>query len=253
MLVGTDVAIVSSDLEGCTFQNDVYEAQLPNGTAYRIYDTVGLNEGDHGRVPHWKAIDGLYTLIRKLDGVSLLIYCMRGRIKNNAHANWVLFHNVICAKQVPIIAVVTGLEQEWDSQDESEKLKHIRAFKQYGMKPKDIAFVVPIWGRNNEHQEKFRQSQAKLRTMIKDSLRPTPWSEESKEKWFTDVYQNAYHADICFFARSRLEYAGKIQAVFQEFLKQTEMDGEEFNKLTEIFLKAEKRFLKEKKSRHLVI
>src|SRR5258706_15773249 len=80
MIVGKNVAKVSGSADGCTFKNEAFPAAI-NGTTFMIYDTAGLNEGDQGRVPHWNAIEELYTLIRQLDSVSLLIYCMRGRVK----------------------------------------------------------------------------------------------------------------------------------------------------------------------------
>jgi predicted GTPase len=73
MIVGGDVARVSGAAEICTFKSEAYDATIAN-TTYKIYDTAGLNEGDQGRVPHWKSIQELYTLIRELDGISLLIY-----------------------------------------------------------------------------------------------------------------------------------------------------------------------------------
>jgi hypothetical protein len=42
---------------------------------------------------------------------------MRGRVKENAKANWILFNKVICGEKVPIIAVVTGLET-YDNPDD---------------------------------------------------------------------------------------------------------------------------------------
>src|SRR6266567_3973310 len=99
MIVGDDVAKVSGFAEGCTFKNDAYEATIRD-RRFVIYDTAGLNEGDQGRVPHWKAIQALYTLLRQLDGVSLLIYCMRGRIRVNACANWLFFFDAICGQKV---------------------------------------------------------------------------------------------------------------------------------------------------------
>ena len=110
MIIGKNVAKVSDSPVGCTFQSDRYEAYIGNDDYY-IYDTVGLNEGDQGRVPHWTAIQGLYTLIRELDGVSLLLHCIRGRIKENTGANWILFKDIICAGEVPVVIVETGLDQ----------------------------------------------------------------------------------------------------------------------------------------------
>jgi predicted GTPase len=88
MIVGRNTAKVSSDASGCTFKSEPHNA-LIDGSFFVVHDTAGLNESDQGRVPHWKAIRELYTLIRQLDGVSLLIYCMRGRVKENAKANWI--------------------------------------------------------------------------------------------------------------------------------------------------------------------
>src|SRR6266540_4060722 len=94
MIVGKNVAPTSNGGGGCTLQNRDYDAVIDNNT-FRIYDTIGLNQHEQGRVPHWVAIKGLYTLIRQLDGLSLLIYCTRCKVNDMAGANWTLFNNVI--------------------------------------------------------------------------------------------------------------------------------------------------------------
>src|SRR5258707_10306152 len=148
MIVGQDVAKVSNGPIGCTFENEKYEAHI-DGMPYLVHDTVGLNEGHEGRVPHWRAIQGLYTLIRKLDGMSLLIFCIRGRIRDNAHANWFFFFDAICDKKVPVIVVSTCWEQE-ENLEEAE-IQVQEAFKRYSMHPEAVACVVSIRGRNNEY------------------------------------------------------------------------------------------------------
>src|SRR5260221_6951505 len=89
MIVGQTVAEVSTGIVQGTLQPECHEASI-DGACFNIYDTVGLNEGERGRVPHWKAVHQLYTLIRTLDGVSLLVYCIRGRINRAARADWTL-------------------------------------------------------------------------------------------------------------------------------------------------------------------
>ena len=111
MIVRNAVARVSKGIGGCTFQNEPYTTDI-GGTPFRIFDTAGLDEGEEGRVPHWNAVQALYTLIRQLDGVSLLVVCIRGRIKANARTNWILFNKMVCGETVPTIAAVTGLEDE---------------------------------------------------------------------------------------------------------------------------------------------
>jgi hypothetical protein len=152
---------VSSSAEGCTFKNGAYQTTIAK-TTFNIYDTAGLNEGDQGRFPHWKAIRELYTLILQLDGVSLLIYCMRGRVKENARANWLLFNKVICAKKVPIIAVVTGLETYDNPDDWWRDEGNQRVFSRNGMNPRAVGCVVSFAGNKKEHQDIYNDSQGKL-------------------------------------------------------------------------------------------
>src|SRR5258708_37258787 len=111
MIAGRETAKVSNSAIGCTFKHECHEASIMD-IPFNIYDTAGLNEGEQGRVPHWQAVHQLYTLIRTLDGVSLLVYCIRGRINRAARADWTLFSKVVCDKKVPIIAVETGLEED---------------------------------------------------------------------------------------------------------------------------------------------
>ena len=242
--MGQDIAAVSSGPVGCTFKNECYETRIAD-KAYRIYDTVGLNEGDQGRVPHWKAIQGLYTLIRKLDGVSLLVFCMRGRLRENSRTNWCFFLDVICGKNVPIIAAVTGLENEDFEYGLSWRHETVKAFNQYHMFPRDIVHVVSIFGKNNEHRTKYERSQEALRMLIEKHRRPEPWSKE-KDQWFSQIYQNAYDLRICFFAKTRLEFNTKMREAFDEFIRNTSIKEDDFDMLATTLIQAEKTVVKSK-------
>jgi len=242
MIVGKDVAKVSGTAEGCTFKNEAYIGE----TTFTIYDTAGLNEGDQGRVPHWEAIRGLYTLIRQLDGVSLLVCCMRGRVRENTFFNWILFNNVICGEKVPIIAVVTGLETYGDPDDWWRTEDNRNAFVKTGMRPKDVGCVVSYQGRQNEYAEIYAKSQAKVRNLILDNYLREPWSKE-KDKWFAKIYHNILVTRLGFPSRIRLDYSTRMRTLISELIKATDMEKEDVEVLEATLLSAEKEFRKRNK------
>jgi small GTP-binding protein len=242
MIVGKDVAKVSNSAEGVTFKNDAYPANI-DGSPFTIYDTAGLNEGDQGRVPHWKAVREIYTLIRQLDGVSLLIYCMRGRVKENARANWTLFHKVLCREKVPIVAVVTGLETYDDPDDWWRDKANQKVFKKNGMVPNDVACVVSFAGNRKEHARVYDDSQKKVRKLIMEYCRRDPWSQE-KDKWLANIYQEIYSTTLCFGPQSRLDFSEKMRLMINDFVEQTGMKEEDSKKLEVTLLKAETRLRK---------
>ena len=246
MIVGEPVAKTSDAVGVCTLQNEVYNSNFHN-TAFRIHDTAGLNEGEQGRVPHWKSIHNLYTLIRQLDSISLLVYCMRGRIKENAMANWTLFNTVICGEKVPIITVVTGLEEEGDYPDDwwlREENKNL--FRMYQMNPKAVVCVASIRGKWNEYADIYIKSQDKLRRVIKDECLQRPWEEE-KDEWFANAYENVYTSG--FVARIRLEFSTIMRIAVDQFFKETGMKEDDREKLESTLLEAEKKWRKSNRSR----
>ena len=242
MIVGNDVSKVSGAAQGCTFKNDPYPATI-NGKHFVIYDTAGLNEGDQGRVPHWKAIHELYTLIRGLDGVSLLIYCMRGRVKENAKANWILFDRIICGENVPVIVVVTGLETYGDPNDWKSE-GNLDVLKRNGMRPKAVGCIVSFRGRRGEFAGVYAKSQSNLRDLITKNCLRKPWCEEEKEKWFANIYSKPLSTRIGFAPQGRLAYNEKMRGMINELMKETDMKEEDSKKLDTTLLKAEKKVRK---------
>jgi len=244
MIVGKDdVAKVSDGSAGCTFRSDAYEATVHN-KRFVIYDTAGLNEGDQGRIPHWKALQELYTLIRQLDSVSLLIYCMRGRVKENARVNWILFNKVICGENVPTIAIMTGLEGREDP-DEWWRIKDNKeTLRRHQINPRAVGCVVSVPGIRNEYQEIYERSRTKLHDLIQEHYLRKPWSE-GKDDWFTAIYQNVYTTRLCF-PRRRLDYSDKMRGLISKFVKETDMPKDESEKLDSVLLEAENKWRRRK-------
>jgi len=111
-------ADTSSGAKSCTLEScnsDINVGEHP----MTIWDMARLDEGDVGRIPKSEAVIQLYKLLRKLsNGVSLLMFVMCApRIKSTIPQNWKLFHEIICRRKVPIIIVITRLENK-DNMDE---------------------------------------------------------------------------------------------------------------------------------------
>lgn len=129
LIAGRSIAATSSNAKGCTFHHKKYELQVDD-TPYAIWDTAGLDEGTYGTVPAEIAEVNLKQLLRDLsraDGVHLLVYCIRAsRLRKTLLSNYNLFYSAICRKKVPIVVVVTGLEnyeeemEDWWAANQTE-------------------------------------------------------------------------------------------------------------------------------------
>jgi predicted GTPase len=106
-------ADVSSAATGVTFQATRYSKTIAN-VNYNVYDTVGLNEGAGGSTNATNAIRQLYNLLKDLiDGINLLVFVVRApHITAKTQENYDMFFKHVCSQKVPIIIVITGLENE---------------------------------------------------------------------------------------------------------------------------------------------
>jgi len=117
-----DVARTSSGASSCTLDARPYDVSI-QGRDFRIFDTVGLNEPQSLRDPDCLigAINKAYRLVKYLSdtgGIHLLVFCIRrGRITANMQQNYLLFHDFLCHKKVPIALVITHLEHEENMED----------------------------------------------------------------------------------------------------------------------------------------
>ncbi|KAG1764538.1 kinase-like domain-containing protein [Suillus occidentalis] len=120
------LAKTSNDAHGCTSTIQRYPVEI-SGQRFVLIDTVGLNLGTVDALPTAKAEKKLKGLLRdlmssRLDGISLLVYCMYSTIAPCALVRaYNEFYSGICQKKAPIVVVVTGLEKEtrmenwWDT------------------------------------------------------------------------------------------------------------------------------------------
>ncbi|KAG1723931.1 P-loop containing nucleoside triphosphate hydrolase protein [Suillus lakei] len=120
LMAEEDVASTSNDLERCTLRWQEYPIEF-DGKSYKVFDTVGLEEPQLGIPQFLDAVENAYRLIQDLErqgGIDLLLLCMRaGRVTSTLQNNYRLFHEFLCDKKVPIILVITHLENEVGEMD----------------------------------------------------------------------------------------------------------------------------------------
>jgi hypothetical protein len=147
--------------------------ELP-GEKFVLFDTVGLDEGTAGTVPAAEAEANLKSLLRELmspgsNGIGLLVYCVRSvRVSRALLRNYNLFYSAICRKKVPIVVVVTGLENQ-EPDMESWWYANGREFKRCGMHFEDHACVTTLRkhpGIPDVFTQRITESRENLRTLI---------------------------------------------------------------------------------------
>lgn len=85
-----------------------------NGVDYRIVDTAGLNEAEHGAVPGVEALKSLVRLLKRTEnGLNLMIMVVaKGRMLASTLNNYNLFVKKMTSELVPLLIVVTHCERE---------------------------------------------------------------------------------------------------------------------------------------------
>lgn len=115
------LAKTTNDADGCTSSVQRYPVDI-SGQRFVLFDTAGLGEGSAGTVPDPEAKRQLKNLLRQLmssrspsDGIDLLVYCVSSSRMPGLTTivqTYDMFYSRTCRKKVPIVIVITGLENE---------------------------------------------------------------------------------------------------------------------------------------------
>jgi hypothetical protein len=155
MLMGEPVAAVSNEAVGCTSKSNKFRTTI-DGREVMLYDTAGLDEAEAGTVSPERAIQKLRSLVKDLKTVNLLVYCIRGiRFRTIVADNYNIFRNTICGsdRKVPIVLVITGLENE-DYMDDWWK-NNKAYFDRYKLKFCGHACITATKGRAFKDQQGY--------------------------------------------------------------------------------------------------
>ncbi|KAG2352011.1 P-loop containing nucleoside triphosphate hydrolase protein [Suillus spraguei] len=177
LMAGKDVASTSSDMRSCTLHWQEYPIEF-DGESYRVFDTVGLQEPQLGISQYLDAVENAYTLIQKLErqgGIDLLILCMRaGRLTSTLQTNYRLFHEFLCDKKVPVVVVITYLENEVGEMDAWWK-RNENVFIEREVGVVGHACITTIKG---NYPERYAESRTAIRKLVKKST-----ADGQKEAW----------------------------------------------------------------------
>jgi hypothetical protein len=173
LMAGREQAKTSPDMEHCTMQWEEHAIEF-DGYAYRVFDTVGLDESHLGMKEYLDIIVNTYNLITKLQrdgGIDLLMFCVRAG-RNTATAlqsNYRLFHECLCDERVPIVLVLTGLEMEQRMEDWWDRNKvH---FMRYKIDVVGHACITAANKLDGRHQRFYEDSRRLVRDLVIEHTR----------------------------------------------------------------------------------
>ncbi|KAG1815223.1 P-loop containing nucleoside triphosphate hydrolase protein [Suillus subaureus] len=164
LMAGENVARTSSDMRSCTLHWQKYPIEF-DGKSYNVFDTVGLEEPQLGIPQYLDAIENAYRLIQDLErqgGIDLLLFCMRaGRVTSTVQNNYRLFHEFLCDMKVPVVVVITYLENEVGEMDDWWK-RNKYAFDGREIYVAGHACITAIRGNYPDRYEQSRTTICKL-------------------------------------------------------------------------------------------
>lgn len=194
MIAGHGVAETSADVKGCTFAYKHYEFGVGKDS-YRVWDTVGLDEGTFGTVPAELAEKSLKTFLLDLSqtsGINLLVYCVRGsRITTVTLRNYELFYSAICRRMVPIVVIVTALEN-YDGEMDEWWAKNKRTFAQYGLHFDGVACVttLPEEKVHPQLRQRWMDSRQRIWDLLQLQRSTEPWLPRNQNQWALATLQD---------------------------------------------------------------
>ncbi|KAG6328712.1 hypothetical protein ID866_10377 [Astraeus odoratus] len=154
---------------------------------FRLWDTTGLNQPDVSADEFIAAIDQASRLIRNLTdagGINLLLLCVRkDAFSPRIQANYRLFYEVLCDKEVPIGLVITHLEHENNMEDYWTKISE--SLKQWEVVTIGHACVTA----SPSYPEKYQISKVVVQGLLTDcdcsgkyTMPADPWLKRLKSR-----------------------------------------------------------------------
>jgi len=189
LMAGRQVATTSPDSHRCTMHWTEYTVIFDDNTQYQVFDTVGLEEPLIQTQEYLSAITNAYSLINALKengGINLLLFCIRGgRVTATSQSNYRLFFEFLCEEKVPLVLVVTNLENEKRMEDWYTKNEiHLEKLNIRPLAHACITAAIPLDGRYyNRYEESRKIVQNVVQAYCSASM--DGWS--GGEGWFTSL------------------------------------------------------------------
>ncbi|OAX35947.1 hypothetical protein K503DRAFT_722216 [Rhizopogon vinicolor AM-OR11-026] len=169
LMAGEVKAKTSLSTERCTMHWEEHSIAF-EGCNYKVFDTIGLEEHQLGIEKCLDAITNARSLVTKLGkegGIDLLLFCVRsGRFTSIIQKNYRIFYGSLCEMKVPIVLVVTGLEEEENMEDWWTREKH--TFDKGGIAVDGHVCITAASHLNERHQELYELSRQLIRKVVRE-------------------------------------------------------------------------------------
>ncbi|KAG2113789.1 uncharacterized protein F5147DRAFT_571090, partial [Suillus discolor] len=169
LMAGQEIAHISPDgAHRCTLHWTEYQITFENGSRYKVFDMVGLQEPRLQTGEYLFAISNAYSLINTLKecgGVNLLLFCIRGGIATaTMQSNYRLFFKFFCKEKVPLALVVTNLERETRMED--WYTRNMGYLENYNIRSAGHACITAANLLDGRHRDKYEESCGILRRVV---------------------------------------------------------------------------------------
>jgi len=193
LIVGTDVAPVSSNVERGTFSTTRYAYGN-----FCLFDTIGYNDVEEKNPTEALTNLAKFAMNASTEGISLIVYVMKkGRINKVSRKNYDYFVKTFCKNEVPVLLVVTHCEDEgvlgkWYHSQEAK-------FIEYNMRFADVVCgcaadlsnpdldpdMLPIYRRKRDRTQEL------LRKKIEALALNVPWKPSNSGEWLVNIFKGA--------------------------------------------------------------
>jgi predicted GTPase len=167
LMAGKVTARTSPDTGRCTLQWKEYPVDF-DGCTYKVFDTCGIEEPRLGTKEYLDIIVDAYNLIKKLKnegGIDLLLYCVRaGPVTATLPTNYRLFYEWLCEKKVPIVLILTGLENEQNMEDWWARNEHV--FSKYQIHVDGHACITAANHVDGRRKQLYDESRSLIRHLV---------------------------------------------------------------------------------------
>ncbi|KAG2031278.1 hypothetical protein BDR03DRAFT_972836, partial [Suillus americanus] len=187
-----NIAKTGSNLRRCTltWTKYVLPKLFDDGMQHNIFDTMGIENPELEPYEYHKSIKNASRLLRKLDecgGTSLLVYCVqKGRDSGALRSNYQLLREVLYQRRVPIVMVVTCLEDE-DVMEEWWARNHA-SLEASQIIVEGHACVTTL----KDEDEKYRKSREAVRELIRQYAAVTPVSGGWKYEGIVSAFKRRF-------------------------------------------------------------
>ncbi|KAG1815214.1 P-loop containing nucleoside triphosphate hydrolase protein [Suillus subaureus] len=166
LMAGKDVADTSNNIQLCTLHWKQYPVEF-DGRSYMVFDTVGLVAPQLKKAEYLDAVEDACKLIQHLEtqgSIDLLLFCIRpSEVADTLQKNYMLFHEFLCDKKVPIVVVITHLEQEGAMDDWWKK--NSGTLRDWNIRVDDHACITAIKG---NRPNLYEESRAKIHNLVQE-------------------------------------------------------------------------------------